>query len=101
MADGEKIYNMIHDPLSSNQNVILDFSGVKAVASPFLNAAIGQLLEWCDSDRLEKHLSYESLNTQRLKTIQRVIENAKAYYSDSNERDIIDQILLEESEERG
>jgi len=42
---GLEIYSSIQPVLARGEPVCLDFAGVKVFASPFLNAAIGQLLK--------------------------------------------------------
>jgi hypothetical protein len=98
IGDGQKIYQSIHKSLSRNTTVKLDFSGVEVFASPFFNAAIGQLLKDIDPEILNKHLKIESISPAGKNTLQRVIENSKKYYADSDYRESIGALLREYSE---
>jgi hypothetical protein len=44
LEDGQKIYDAMISELRSGHSIELDFRGVRIVAPPFLNAAIGQLM---------------------------------------------------------
>jgi len=41
--NGTRIYNFIHNDLVLKKNVEIDFSGIKAISGPFINAAFGKL----------------------------------------------------------
>ncbi len=43
--DGEKIYNLIHQALKNNEQVILSFNGISSVPSSFINSALIRLIE--------------------------------------------------------
>lgn len=45
LDDGQQVYNAIHPELTAGHPVELDFDRVEIFASPFFNAAIGQLLK--------------------------------------------------------
>ena len=42
--DGQKVYDLIVEPIKKGETVQLDFDGVAQFASPFFNFAIGRLL---------------------------------------------------------
>jgi len=98
IADGQKIYNILHKLLTRDGSVILDFTGVEVFASPFFNAAIGQLLMDINSDTLNKHLKVQSLSPAGCDTLQRVIENSKNYYKNPSYQQSIKALLKEYSE---
>lgn len=79
--DGQKIYREIHPLLRDQQQVELDFTGVNVVASPFLNAAIGQLLRDLTPETLNTFLKFPNLPTVVKPILRRVIANARAYYT--------------------
>lgn len=94
--DGQKIYDLIHPPLSEGQDVELDFTGVRIVASPFLNAAIGQLLKDIKPDILNTHLRFTELPMTTRPILARVIENAKNYYGNEVVQKAVEDALQEE-----
>lgn len=93
MEDGQKVYAQIHPRLQAKENVELDFAGVKIVASPFLNAAIGQLLRDTTPDDLNSYLRILNLSLTARPILRRVIENAKAYYSSDEMREAVDEVI--------
>jgi len=98
IGDGQKIYQSVHKSLLRNSTVKLDFSGVEVFASPFFNAAIGQLLKDIDSETLNRCLKIESISPVGRDTLQRVIENSKKFYGDPNYQRSIGALLKEYSE---
>lgn len=97
--DGQKVYDLIHSEIQAGQGVQLDFSGIGVFASPFFNAAVGQLLKDTKPEVLNKLLKIEYLTDTGKVVLRRVIENAKQYYSDDGARKAIDDILMEQSRE--
>ena len=62
MDDGQNVHDRIKPELMAGREVELDFDGVSVFASPFFNAAIGQLLKDIDSETLNRLLRIENLN---------------------------------------
>jgi len=93
LEDGQKIYDEIHSRLKSKEPVELDFTDVKIVASPFLNAAIGQLLRDVSSNDLNTYLKITNLSVIARPVLRRVIENAKAYYNNELVREAVDEVI--------
>ena len=98
IEDGQKIYQIIHKSLLKDNVVKLDFNGVEVFASPFFNTAIGQLLKDIDPESLNHNLKISSLPDSGRATLERVIENSKKYYADSEYRNSIGALLKEYSE---
>lgn len=88
--DGARVHKLVHDELVARRAVVLDFSGVRIVASAFLNAAVGQLYADVPSDVIKKHLTAENASDIALFALKRVVENSKRYYSDHQYRDAVD-----------
>lgn len=101
LDDGQKIYDLIYPKIKHSEIVKLDFSGVRIFASPFMNAAIGQLLRDVSSDKLNKLLDIDrqSMTPVGLSVLKLVIQNAKEYYSDERIKLAIDTVLDAESQE--
>jgi len=66
--------------------VDLDFSGVTVLASPFFNAAIGQLLRDLSSDQLNRLLKGANLTPVGANVMRQVIAGAKGYYAEPDYR---------------
>ena len=94
--DGQKLYDVIYPQLKSGQHVELDFDGVEIFVSRFFNAAIGQLLKDIEASELNQLLKFSHLPVIGRNIIQKVIENAKKYYSDENYQKAVDVVLHEQ-----
>ena len=92
---GQKVYDQIYPELVAGNPVELDFTGVKVFASPFFNFAIGQLLKDIAADNLNRLLSFNFLNDNGQNLLERVIANAKHYYSDPHYQKAVDAVLEE------
>jgi hypothetical protein len=95
LDDGQGVYDQIEAALSAGEVVELDFSGVAVFASPFFNAAIGQLLRDHSADDLNRLLRITGLNSAGYDVLRRVIENAKRYYASADYREAQSRVLRE------
>lgn len=84
MQSGEFLYKVIHGPLTSGDNVALDFDGVELFASPFFNNSIGLILRDINISDLQKRLKFENLSPVGLQLLNLVISNAIRFYSSDN-----------------
>lgn len=91
--DGEFVFEPVHEALLAGKEVEIDFEGVAVFASPFFNAAIGRLLEDIPQETLRERLHLRNLSSDGHDVVRRVIENAKAFYSDPNRRQAIENAL--------
>lgn len=99
LEDGQKIYDLIHPKLHAGESVKLDFTGVKIFASPFMNAAIGQLLGDIADKTLERLLEVENMTAVGTSLLRMVINNAQEYYSNQDLRNAVDEVLDAASED--
>lgn len=97
---GAKVRDLIRPELRLGHEVHLDFASSKVFASPFFNSAIGQLLTEITPESLQNLLKIENLTEDGKQVLQRVLENAKRYYTDANSRKALDEILEERAENR-
>lgn len=95
--DGEKIYELIHSKLVTRNPVELDFTGVNIFASPFFNAAIGQLFKDIQPATIESFLTLSGLNSVGQKLDCKVRENANNYYSNEIVRQAVGEMLMQEA----
>lgn len=98
LEDGQLIYELIHPELAAGHRVDLDFSGVEIFASPFFNAAFGQLVKDVSSDDLNRLLNIKGLVPEGASVLRRVIQNSKRYYEDRRLRDAMNAALNQEAE---
>lgn len=94
---GQQLYEKIHPELQANQPVELDFAGVKRFLSVFFNFAIGQLLRDIKAEDFDRLLSVKNLTPIGQQTYDRVLENAKRYYSEPQYRQAVDEMVEEQS----
>lgn len=99
LEDGQAIHDRIKPELEAGHVVELDFDGVAVFASPFFNAAIGQLLRDHQPDELDRLLHVRNLSPVGADLMRRVIENAKRYYSSSDYRAAHSRMLQERFKE--
>ena len=88
--DGEQLRSTVYDELAAGHDVVLDFAGVRIVASAFLNAAIGQLYADLPEHVIKEHLSVPNLSDMGKFALKRVVDNSKRYYGDPQHRKAVD-----------
>ncbi len=93
LDDGQSVFDRIKPELAAGHPVELDFAGVAVFASPFLNAAVGQLLKDFQPEVLNRLLKVTNLTPAGSEVLARVIENAKRYYSSKDYREAQAKVL--------
>jgi hypothetical protein len=93
LDDGQKVYLRIHPEFLRGFPVTLDFTGVKTVAAPFLNAAIGQLLKDVPVKTVFDNLNLISSFPGLELNVVSVINHSNRYYNDDKYRNAVDQIM--------
>lgn len=88
-ADGAKIRDEIVPLLLEGAVVTLDFEGVGVVATPFLNAAVGDLLLHVPVDHLRTHLVLLNLSDDASYLLTRVITQAKCALDDMEAKALV------------
>jgi STAS-like domain of unknown function (DUF4325) len=91
LEDGQRIYELVKSSLAHGVPVELDFNDVNIYASPFFNAALGQLLKDIDAKTLNTNLKISNLSPDGLETIRKVIDNSREYYLSAKKRQDVDQ----------
>jgi STAS-like domain of unknown function (DUF4325) len=97
LDDGEILYNQLYPSLNAGYSVTLDFQGVTHFAAPFLNFAIGRLFEHFSAEDINTRLEILNISSVGQASLNRVIENSKAYYSDDGIRNAVNQALAEQA----
>ena len=86
-SDGQRLHDKIAPLLEAGTPVVLSFERVDILISAFLNAAIGQLYGELSEERLDKLLSFRDLALDDREILTHVVDNAKAYFSRSEDFD--------------
>lgn len=96
LQDGQVVFEKIYPQLKAGHPVELSFAGVRIFASPFFNAAIGQLLRDISPERLNALLKISDLAPVGFDTLKKVIENSREFYSSEENQRAITESLPEE-----
>lgn len=92
--EGEPIFNKIIDALSRDDEVTLDFDGMKFLTTAFLNVMIGALYKDYTSEQLQKKLHIKNINEETAARVKKVTDNAKSFYGDQEKfNDMIDSSI--------
>lgn len=98
LADGQLVYQKIYPELIAGRHVELNFGGVRVAASPFFNAAIGQLLKDIPSEKLNHLLKVTDLSPAGIDTLKKVIENSRDFYHHERTRKAVTETMSKEEE---
>ncbi|MFH0822387.1 MAG: STAS-like domain-containing protein [Pseudomonadota bacterium] len=79
--DGERVYERVEKAIRQGRSVSLSFMNITSLTSAFLNAAIGQLYGVFSVDEIRASLSVRDMDPDDLALLKRVVETAKAYFS--------------------
>jgi len=97
-SDGQTLYDKIHPELKAGNIVELSFKGVRVLASPFFNAAIGQLLRDISATRLNDSLKVIDLPPNGVETLKKVIENSRSFYASQKNQEAVTEALKQEGQ---
>ena len=99
LDQGQLVYELVRPHIGAGTAVELDCRDVKVIASPFFNAAIGQLIRDFPPEELMTLLHVEGLTEPNRSLLQLVVENSREYYGDLEAKKIVDAMLEEHSRE--
>lgn len=74
LDDGAKLYQAIHKQIQNGAAVELDFSGVRSIITPFLNASIGKLLDIFEKETLMEKLVLCHISEDHLRRVNEFID---------------------------
>lgn len=80
--DGESVYNALSSAWNGGNAVTLSFNGVEIMTAAFLHAAVGRLYKDHSAEEVGRRLTTEGLDKFHENLLERVKDNAIAYYSD-------------------
>ena len=81
VEQGELLYSEIINVLKNKEIVIIDFTNIESIITPFLNASIGRLYENYTSEDLKEHLKVINQPEGSNRKFNMVIKNAKNFYA--------------------
>ena len=97
VEQGELLYSEIINVLKNKEIVIIDFTNIESIITPFLNASIGRLYENYTSEDLKEHLKVINQPEGSNRKFNLVIKNAKNFYANKEEyRNVINKVLENE-----
>ena len=85
--DGQRLHDKILPLLKADTPIVLSFESVDTIISAFLNPAIGQLYGELSEDDIGRLLSVHDMADDDREILDRVIENAVAYFNSPEEFD--------------
>jgi hypothetical protein len=91
--EGQKLHDLISPVLARGEEVELDFEGSRAVCTPLLRTAIGQLLKDHPLDRVRSLLRVQNLDAHYRETLELVLEKSSRYYTEPKYREAVDRVL--------
>lgn len=97
--DGQPLHEEIYHDLANGYHVTLDFIGVKIIATPFINAAIGQLYRSFNQYYIAHHLEFTNIPPLSELIIKNTIENAIRYHNDPEYQQAVDTTIINLGEE--
>ena len=75
--DGQRLYDRLHPVLRAGETVELDFAKVEELSEPFLDAAIGRLLDDIPYEDLLFRLIVCNITVRHLQGVRWVLEHAR------------------------
>jgi hypothetical protein len=98
--EAQKVHDLISPALARGEQVEVDFEGSRALCTPFLNIAIGQLLGDHPLERVRSLLRVQGLDDLYCRILDRVIEKSHRYYTEPKYREAVDRFLAQMFEDQ-
>lgn len=80
--DGEKVFEQIKKGILEKKKVNVSFQNVEMLTSAFLNTAMGKLYDEFEEGMIKNTLTVSDMSEENKLSLKRVVDTAKAYYSD-------------------
>ena len=94
--DGSKLYQAIYKELQSGAAVELDFTGVRSVITPFLNASIGKLLDLYEKETLMEKLVLCHISQDHLRRVNEFIDFRHKMNSEKTTLEMMKELFEED-----
>lgn len=76
-ADGEKVFELVVESFDRDEEIMLDFDGIKLTITAFMNAGIGKLYGKYDGSTIRRLLDIKNLQQEETQLLKLVIDRAK------------------------
>ncbi|MFQ5450614.1 MAG: STAS-like domain-containing protein [Nitrospinaceae bacterium] len=96
LDEGEKLYQALYPEIKKGNPVELDFTGVKSIITPFLNACFGKLLEGFEKETLMEKINFCHISTEQLKKVNQFIDGADRRGTDTTLREMMTDMFEED-----
>lgn len=82
--DGLKVSAIVSEFIKNKQPICLSFLNVQMITTSFLNTAIGILYKDFSENDIKKFLFVSDISATDVVSLERVVSNAKIFYSDKD-----------------
>ncbi len=96
LDDGGKLYQAIHKELQGGAQVELDFTGVRSIITPFLNASLGKLLDVFEKETLMEKLILCQISTDHLRRVNEFIDSKHQMNSEKTTLEMMKELFEED-----
>ena len=97
LDDGNKIYRLIFSEIKEGRIVEIDFSNIKVLLTPCLNAAFGKLFDFFEKDRIMRSLDFRNISAEHLKKMNEFIDYVGRMDADKSAREFLQDLHDEDS----
>lgn len=80
LSEGSTLYLKLIEAMKNGEKTILDFAKVDILATPFLNAAIGQLIKDFPKEKISELIEIKNPPKELGSMLNSVIANAEKFY---------------------
>ena len=94
--DGGKLYQAIIEEIQKGVAVELDFTDVRSIITPFLNASIGNLLDLFEKETLMEKLVLCHISEDHLRRINEFIDFKHQMNSEKTSREMMKDLFEED-----
>jgi hypothetical protein len=94
--DGDKLHQAIHKEIQGGAQVELDFTDVRSVITPFLNASIGKLLDLFEKETLMEKLILCHISADHLRRVNEFIDGKEQMNSEKTTLDMMKDLFAED-----
>lgn len=97
---GLQLRKEMNEVMQREQNVILDFEGIKLFATPFFNSSIGYFVMQLSPEKFKEQVQLINLTDLGLETYSHSYQNAVSVYENNTDLDMVGKITVETIDEQ-
>lgn len=95
--DGEKLHQSLIEEIKNGEAVELDFTNVRSVITPFLNASIGKLLDILEKETLMEKLILCHISQDHLRRINEFIGSRNQKNMETATQELMNDLFEEDA----